>query len=77
MPLVRDLGPVAQNLSSPHTDLGGFFRGLEAFSGALAPVAQPQADLYTNLDTTFRALRTVAVPYLQDWISQTPPTFRR
>jgi virulence factor Mce-like protein len=75
VPLLRDLGPVATNLASPRTNLGGFFRGLEAFSGALAPVAQQQADLYVNLDTTFRALAPVAVPFLQDWISQTPPTF--
>ena len=75
VPLVRDLGPVASNLASRRSDLGGFFRGLEAFSGALAPVAQTQADLYVNLDTTFGALAPVAVPFLQDWISQTPPTF--
>jgi virulence factor Mce-like protein len=76
LPLVTDLGPVAQNLSAKTTDLGGFFRGLESFAGALAPVAQTQANLYVNLDTTFRALAGVAVPYLQDWISQTPPTFQ-
>jgi ABC-type transporter Mla subunit MlaD len=76
VPLLRDLGPVARNLSSPHTDLGGFFRGLEQFTGALVPVAQTQANMYTNLDTTFRSLATVAVPFLQEWISETPPTFR-
>jgi phospholipid/cholesterol/gamma-HCH transport system substrate-binding protein len=75
VPLVRDLGPVARNLASRHTDLGGFFRGLEAFSGALQPVAKAQADLYVNLDTTFRAVAPVAVPFLQEWIRQTPPTF--
>ena len=75
LPLVRDLGPVATNLSSRKTDLAGFFRGLESFSSALTPVAQAQADLYVNLDTTFRALAPVAVPFLQDWISETPPTF--
>jgi ABC-type transporter Mla subunit MlaD len=74
-PLVRDLGPVARNLASPKTNLGGFFRGLEAFSGALRPVAKAQADLYVNLDTTFRAVAPVAVPFLQEWIKQTPPTF--
>ena len=63
------------NLASPKTNLGGFFRGLGAFSAAVAPVAQTQANLYTNLDTTFRALAGVAYPYLQDWISETPPTF--
>jgi ABC-type transporter Mla subunit MlaD len=75
VPLLRTLGPVARNLSSPHTDLGGFFRGLEQFTGALVPVAQTQASMYANLDTTFRSLASVAVPFLQEWISDTPPTF--
>jgi ABC-type transporter Mla subunit MlaD len=75
VPLVTDLGPVMSNLSASHTDLGGFFKGIERFSAALAPVAQTQASLYTNLDTTFKALAGVAVPYLQQWISETPPTF--
>ncbi len=75
VPLLTDLEPVARNLASKDTDLGGFFRGLESFSGALAPVAQTQASLYQNLNTTFSSLATVAVPYLQDWISETPPTF--
>jgi ABC-type transporter Mla subunit MlaD len=76
VPLVKHLLPVAKNLASPQTNLAGFFRGLEAFSGAAAPVAQTQADLYVNLDTTFRALAPVAVPFLQKWISETPPTFQ-
>jgi len=67
---------VARNLGARQTHLAGFFRGLEAFTAAVAPVAQTQADLYVNLDSTFRALAPVAVPFLQDWISQTPPTFR-
>jgi virulence factor Mce-like protein len=76
VPLVTDLGPVMRNLASPKTDFGGFFHGLESFSGAVAPVAQQQADLYVNMATTFRALASVAYPFLQNWISQTPPTFR-
>ena len=76
LPLVTDLGPVMRNLASSRTDFAGFFHGLEAFSRALAPVAPEQADLYVNLATTFRALAGVAVPFLQDWIAQTPPTFQ-
>jgi ABC-type transporter Mla subunit MlaD len=76
VPLVTDLGPVTRNLSSSKTDLAGFFHGLESFTHAVVPVAQQQATLYGNLDTTFTALAGVAVPYLQDWISQTPPTFQ-
>ena len=76
LPLLRHLQPVARNLASPHTDLGGFLRGLEAFTGALAPVAQRQANLFVALDTTFRALAGVSVPFLQQTISETPPSFQ-
>ncbi len=76
VPLLYDLAPVARNLASPRTDLSGFLRGLERLAGALAPVAQTQATLYANLDTTFRALAGVAVPDLQRWISQTPPALK-
>jgi phospholipid/cholesterol/gamma-HCH transport system substrate-binding protein len=74
-PLARNLGPVMRNLASPQTDLRGFIHGLGSLTGALAPVAHTQASLYGELDTTFRSLAGVAVPYLQDLISQTPPTF--
>lgn len=76
VPLVTDLGPVMRNLSSSKTDLAGFFHGLESFSHAVVPVAQQQATLYGNLDTTFTALAQVAIPSLQEWIHQTPPTFQ-
>jgi ABC-type transporter Mla subunit MlaD len=75
VPLLRDLQPVAANLASPATDLGGFFRSLENYTGALVPVAQTQGQLFANLDTTFRALAGVAVPSLQETISDTPPMF--
>jgi ABC-type transporter Mla subunit MlaD len=76
VPLLGDLGPVARNLSSSHTDLAGFFRGLESYAGALVPVARTQGQLFVNLDTTFRALASVAVPSLQQTISDTPPMFQ-
>ena len=74
VPLVNDLGPVMQNLSSKKTDLAGFFHGLENFSSALTPVAQDQANLYVHLATTFTSLASVAVPFFQDFIKQSPPT---
>jgi len=76
VPLVQSLAPVMHNLASPRTNLKGFLDGLGNFVGALVPVSQQQAELYTNLDTTFKALASVATPYLQDWIRQTPPTFQ-
>jgi hypothetical protein len=75
LPLLKDLGPVTRNLASPKTDLAGFFRGLESYNSALVPVAQTQATLFGNLDTTFRALAGIATPYLQETISDTPPSF--
>jgi ABC-type transporter Mla subunit MlaD len=75
VPLVSDLGSVMRNLASSRSDLAGFIRGLGALAGSLAPVARTQAALFVNLDSTFRALASVAVPYLQDLIAQTPPTF--
>jgi virulence factor Mce-like protein len=73
-PLLRDLQPVAANLAAPQTNLAGFFHGLNAFSGALAPVADQQASLFVGLDTTFRSLASVA-PSLQATITATPPVF--
>ena len=73
-PLLRNLAPVAANLASPASDLAGFFRGLSRFSGALEPVAETQASLFANLDTTFGSIAGVA-PSLRDTISATPPAF--
>jgi len=74
-PLLTDLAPVARNLSSSETQLGPFLAALQRFTGALVPVAQTQATLFGNLNTTFGALAQVARPYLQETISQSPPTF--
>jgi ABC-type transporter Mla subunit MlaD len=76
VPLVDDLVPVMHNLASKRTDLKGFIRGLGSLTAALAPVANAQAALYTNLDLTFKSLAGVATPYLQQWIAQTPPTLQ-
>jgi virulence factor Mce-like protein len=74
VPLLRDLEPVATNLASPDTRLGRFFRALAAAAGEAAPVAEEQAALFVNLDTTFTALAAVARPYIQETISESPPT---
>ena len=68
-PLLRDIVPVAQNLSSPETDLRRFFRALGDTAAIVAPAAEAQAELFVNLDITFRALREVARPYIQDSIT--------
>jgi virulence factor Mce-like protein len=68
-PLLRDIVPVAQNLSSPETNLRRFFGELGDAASIVAPAAEAQAELFVNLDTTFRALREVSRPYIQDSIS--------
>jgi virulence factor Mce-like protein len=70
--LLTNLQPVMENLADPRTDLRGFFRGLGQAAAETAPVAQEQAQLFVNLDTTFRALADVT-PDIQESISTGPP----
>jgi virulence factor Mce-like protein len=72
-PLLRDIVPVAQNLSDPRTDLDGFVRALGRAAAEVAPVAESQAELFANLDTTFTALNAVARPFIQDSITEGVP----
>src|SRR3712207_8723656 len=50
-----------------------FFAELGDAAAIVAPAAETQAELFVNLDTTFRALRAVARPYIQDSISGRRP----
>lgn len=68
-PLLRDIIPVARNLSSPDTHLRRFFRELGDAAALVAPAAEAQAELFVNLDTTFGALREIARPFIQDSIT--------
>jgi virulence factor Mce-like protein len=73
-PLLRDLEPVASNLAARQTRLGRLFQALAAAASEAAPVAEVQASLFVNLDTTFTALASVARPFLQQTISEGPPS---
>jgi len=73
-PLLDDLEPVAKNLSDPRTRLDRFFRALADTAREAAPVAEEQASMFANLDTTFSALSVIARPFLQESISEGPPT---
>ena len=72
-PLLANLIPVAQNLSDPATRLNNLFPALERTAALVAPVADQQADLFVNLDTTFSALADVARPFIQDSITNGVP----
>ena len=74
-PLLRDLRPVAANLAAPETQLARFFKGLGSAAAEVAPVAEEQAALFGNLDTTFISLAGVARPFLQQFISEQPATY--
>jgi ABC-type transporter Mla subunit MlaD len=67
-PLLRDIVPVAENLAAPGTGLDRLFPALARTAAIVAPAAETQADLFVNLDTTFRALRDVA-PFIQESIT--------
>jgi virulence factor Mce-like protein len=71
-PLLTNLPPVMQNLSDPQTRLGRLVTALGRTARVVAPSAATQAELFANLDTTFRALANVSRPYLQDSISGGP-----
>jgi ABC-type transporter Mla subunit MlaD len=73
-PLLKDLEPVAANLADPETGLDSFFVELADAAGEAAPVAEQQAELFVNLDITFTALASIARPYLQETISESPPS---
>jgi virulence factor Mce-like protein len=72
-PLLRDVIPVAQNLSSSQTNLRRFVREVGEAAAIVAPAAETQAELFVNLDTTMAALREVARPYIQDTITRGRP----
>jgi virulence factor Mce-like protein len=71
-PLLFFLQPVARNLSDPDTKLARLFQALGRAAGEVAPVAETQAELFVNLDTTFTALASIARPFLQETISRSP-----
>jgi ABC-type transporter Mla subunit MlaD len=54
--LLGYLRPVAAYLSDPRTQLTRFLRSLEGFMGAVSPVAQTNARLFTDMATTFAAI---------------------
>jgi virulence factor Mce-like protein len=75
-PLLDQLAPVMRNLASAKTDLKGFWDGLAQSAAAVAPVAEIEGQMFVHLNQTFSALADVAVPYMQDTISEGPPTLR-
>jgi virulence factor Mce-like protein len=75
-PLLPRLERVARDISDPQTGIGPFFTALARSASEVAPVAQTQAQMFVDLDTTLAAFADVARPYLQETISKTPVTLQ-
>jgi virulence factor Mce-like protein len=72
-PLFTNLKPVARVLTDPATRLERFFPALGRTAEIVAPVAEQQAELFTNMAITFGAL-SEDPQALKDTISSGPPT---
>ena len=72
-PLFTNLKPVARTLTAPGTRLERFFPALGRTAEIVAPVAEQQAQLFTNMAITFGAL-SEDPQALKDTISSGPPT---
>ena len=72
--VLRVLEPVMKNLGDPDTRLERFVLAQAQIAAEVAPVAEVQARLFGDLETTFEALAGVARPYIQETISESPPT---
>lgn len=74
--LLKNVTPVLHNLASPQTNLHELWIALERTAAEAAPVAQNQANLYSDLDTFFTAFASVA-PSLEEAIVGGPPALRQ
>src|SRR5688572_8306934 len=72
-PLFTNLKPVARVLAAPSTRLSRFFPELADAARIVAPVAEEQAELFTNMATTFAAI-SEDEEALKETISEGPPT---
>ena len=72
-PLLTNLKPVARVLAAPQTRLSRFFPELADAARIVAPVAETQAELFTNMATAFAAI-SEDENALKETISEGPPT---
>lgn len=75
-PLLPRLERVMRTLKDPDNGIGPFFEALQQSAAEVAPVAEAQAEMFVELDTTLQAFADVARPFLQDTISKGPVTLQ-
>jgi virulence factor Mce-like protein len=71
--LFEDLEPVMRNLSDEDTQLARFFGELADAARVVAPIAETQARLFTDMADTFEAIGRDEQA-LKDFIAKSPPT---
>ncbi|HEX8744969.1 MAG TPA: MlaD family protein [Thermoleophilaceae bacterium] len=69
------LAPVAQNLASPRTQIGRFFRELSDAARVVSPLAEVQSEFFTRAGDTFEALSR-DTNALKETISRSHPLFQ-
>ncbi len=74
-PLFTNLKPVAEALTAPETQFNKFFPALGQFARAVAPVAEQQAQLFTNMAITFGAI-SADPQALAETIAEGPATLQ-
>jgi ABC-type transporter Mla subunit MlaD len=74
-PLFTNLKPVARVLAAPETRLQRFFPELADAARIVAPVAEEQAELFTNMAVAFAAI-SEDPEALKETISEGPPTLQ-
>jgi virulence factor Mce-like protein len=72
-PFFHFLTPVMRNLNDPRTALKDFFKNIGEVSAQIAPVAQVQARLFSEMADTFAAISSCP-GCLQATIEKNPPT---
>jgi virulence factor Mce-like protein len=74
-PLLGHLRPVTQYLAAPPTELMRALDSLNRFMSTVSPVAQTNAQLFTDMATTFHAI-SQSPPNLEATIAQSPSTLQ-
>ena len=69
------LAPVSQNLADPRTQIGRFFRELADAARVVSPLAEVNAEVFTNAADTFEALSR-DTNALKETISRSHPLFQ-
>jgi virulence factor Mce-like protein len=72
-PLLGYLAPVAANLANPQTELTRFFDSVDTFTRIVAPLSQVNAQLFTDMATTFEAI-SQSPSNLKATIAESPST---